>query len=186
MKRRFCFAIILVIVSMSLISAEERAFDVVFDTRTFNPFYVEFGFRISENQDVSDGSVAFSSMKLEDAAASSQLQLQAYWSITSAEGFDLSLEMDGPLVNEGVDSTRTLDWKLEWKGDGNEPKVLDSTTRNLSEVLHTHVGREYVNDSGVADLRGEVRIPYSSKEFKDMALDEYRGTLTLKVTSIGE
>lgn len=181
--RRFVYiAIILLVVCMPLSSVEGKPFDVVFDTQPYNPFFAEFGFRISENQAIEKGEVAFSSPTLGNDAVSAQLQLEAYWSITSEDDIELSLVMNGPLGYGEGDSRKTIDWTVEFAGD----KSLSSAEpENLQETIHCHDGVAYVNDSGRVALRGKVTIPYSSDEFEAMALAEYRGTLTMKVTSVG-
>lgn len=179
MKRLFCLVLIFSVVAVALFAAETKEFPVTFDTRKYTPFYVEFGFRKDASQIISNGEVAFSSMTLEEGQASAELQLEVYWSIISSESFDLSLEI-GSLANGEGEARKELPWTLNF-GD----KVL-SSDGNANGVIHNHQGQQFTLDTDSVPLRGYVNVGYGSEEFKSMALDKYRGTLTLKVTAVGE
>ena len=184
MKRRFCLIFILGIVSMVLLEAEPKNYEVEFNTRQYAPFYLDFGFRKSPSEAIQNGEVSFSAMELGDMQASSELQLETYWNIISDKDIELSLEI-GALVNGEGESRKELDWTLDWT-EGTEKKVLSSAEDGQREaVIHNHQGQQYEYDQNSVSLRGHVNVGYDSDAFKNMALDTYRGTLTLKVTSYG-
>lgn len=184
MKRRFCLIFILGIVSMALLEAEPKNYEVEFNTRQYAPFYLDFGFRKSPSEAIENGEVSFSAMELGDTQASSELQLEAYWNIISDKEIELSLEI-GALENGEGESRKELEWTLEWT-EGSGRTVLDSSADDKKiAVIHTHQGQQYDYDQDSVALRGHVNVEYGSDDFKNMALDTYRGTLTLKVTSYG-
>ncbi len=185
MKRRFCLIFILVSVLMTSFAVDsEKNYEVKFDTRQYAPFYLDFGFRKSGSEAIENGEVDFSSMTLGEDQASAVLQLEAYWNIISDKKIELSLEI-GALVNGEGESRKELDWTLEWT-EGSGRIVLDSSVDDKkTAVIHTHQGQQYDYDQDSVALRGYVNVEYGSDDFKNMALDTYRGTLTLKVTSYG-
>ena len=174
MRKRFV-AVFLFLSACMLLFSQEKEYEVVFDTRPFNPFYARFGFRINENTPVDEsGEISFGNFVPDGESERASLQLDAFWSVSSEDPLEINLEITELSDGNG----HSLDWTLNCGTAG----TIDSKDQYPSIPIYDHTGEKYAYKEGQVALRGEFPIPdYTSDEFEEMALARYTASITMKI-----
>ena len=178
MRKRFV-AVLLLLSACMLLFSQEKGYEVVFDTRPFNPFYARFGFRINENTPVDEsGKISFGNFVAAGETEKASLQLDAFWSVSSKDPLEIYLEIT-PL-SDG--NRNLLDWTLNCGSAG----TIYSKDAEKSIRIYNHTGGDYAYNEDKVALRGEFFIPdYGSEGFKNMVLARYTASITMKIISDG-
>lgn len=178
MRKRFV-AVFLFLSACMLLFSQEKEYEVVFDTRPFNPFYARFGFRINENTPVDEsGEISFGNFVVDGETEKASLQLDAFWSVSSEDPLKIYLEITPLSDGNG----KSLDWTLNCGTAG----TIDSKDAEPFICIYNHTGEKYAYKEGQVALRGEFPIPdYTSSKFKEMALARYTASITMKIISYG-
>ena len=174
MRKRFV-AVFLFLSACMLLFSQEKEYEVVFDTRPFNPFYARFGFRINENTPVDEsGEISFGNFVVDGETEKASLQLDAFWSVSSEDSLEIYLEITPLSDGNG----KSLDWTLNCGTAG----TIDSKNENSPIRIYNHTGGDYAYNEDQVALRGEFLIPdYGSDDFAKMVLARYTASITMNI-----
>lgn len=184
MKKVLAFVLALV-TTLPMLYAETKDYQVVFDTSSYAPYLLSFGFlpeqNINSSFDGTDPHVEFSDPN-PDGEVFSSFTIFGWYRIISEDRIDLKLDIE-PLKSE---SGQTIDWTLSWTSDGSG-KEISSKGNPASGSFHNHGGNTLDEDSNWSNNSLIAITGTISKDdigsIEDLSLEEYRATITLRVVA---